>query len=874
MYEGIDTIFLVHHSHTDIGYTHDQPIVWDLHRRFIELAIDECEKHADRDAADAFRWTVETTLVLLDWLRTASDTRVEQFLRLVRAGRIEVTAMPVNITPLFDTEELVEGLEPVRRLRKQYGIPIRHAMNSDVNGENWPLVDALLDAGIEGFSMATNIHFGGSPLAWPNAFHWQGPSGRSILAWNGWDYAYAYEAGIDCNAAGFRDEGWPRIDSWLREREYPLPVLMMQLFDAFGDNGPTSPTISRFVREWNEKVGRPRLRIAVPADWWSAVAKHAAVLPTYRGDWTDFWNFGCASSAREVAINRASRSRLRAADAAAGVIGALGGEDEPARVPGGEAREQAGRAMYLWDEHTWGADRSVFSADDEDTAAQWNHKASFAYTARSLSLMLQRDAVAELARRVARAPGDACLIFNPLPVPRTVSGPVVDSFGRGTRGRGEDPTSARHSVDRGRVSTTKDLTAIEPIGVPAFGYALVPESATKTVTIEAVHDPIVETSRYVIEFDIQRGGIRRWLDKRLGKELVDGDTTWPLNGWVHEEPLERGLENPRRALWAPVERRLGLERGWRSGWPAERVGPRRVLGHDVYRRADGLQVEQRLELPSGAELIQTTLIPAGAEWIECESAWHMGLDTKPEATYIAFPFLLPHAAARVDLGGQAMRVDADQLPRACRDYYTTQGWVDLSNDELGVTVACLDAPMVQLGDFSFGANRTAIRLERALLLGWVTNNYWETNFRAHQPGEVRARYRLLPHGAPFDEAAAHAFGLDAMQPVVYHPLAEPAAAGALLPREGTLLQLPRDPVLTLRVWSEDGQLLVRMLNASDRGVDAEVGSGVLQISGAARCDLFGDGAQALPVSDGAVRIALGPRQIATLRLSVVVGMVL
>ncbi len=869
MYEGTDTIYLIHHSHTDIGYTHDQPIVWDLHRRFIELAVEECERHADRDTDDTFRWTVETTLVLLDWLQTASDATVERFLKLVRAGRIEVTGMPVNITPLFDTAELVEGLEPIRKLRKEYGIPIRHAMNSDVNGENWPLVDVLLDAGIEGFSMATNIHFGGSPLEWPNAFHWEGPSGRSLLAWNGWDYAFAYEAGIDSNLARFRDEGWPRIDNWLRERGYPLPVLMMQLFDAFGDNGPASPSVSSFVREWNEKVGRPRLRIAVPAEWWSAVRKHAAALPTYRGDWTDFWNFGCGSSAREVAINRASRARLRAADAAAAVVDVLGGERHPARVAPKGAREQAGRAMFLWDEHTWGADRSVFSPDDEDTAAQWNHKASYAYTARSLSLMLQRDAVAELTRRVSRDPGDACLIFNPLPAARTVAGPVPDSFVRNTRGRPYDPTSARHSTDRGRVLGMKDVTSIEPVNVPAFGYTIVPENRIKRVSVEAGDDRIVDTPRYVVEFDMERGGIRRWFSKRFGKELVDRDAAWPLNGWVHEEPVEAtDLENPRRALWRPVERRLGLARGWRPGWTAARAGPRRLLDHKVYHRADAVEVEQRLQLPSGGELTQRTLIPAGMEWIECVSRWHMGQDTNPEATYIAFPFLLPDAVARIDLGGQAMRVDTDQLPRACRDYYTVQGWVDLSNDELGVTVACPDAPMVQIGDFSFGANRLTAEPGQALLLGWVTNNYWETNFRAHQPGLVQARYRLLPHAAPFQEQAAHRFGLDATQPVVYHPLAEPATEGGpLLPRTGVLLHLPAEPVLILRAWAEEGHLLVRLLNASDQQEEAEVRSGLLQIAGSDRCDLFGDGAQALPVTDGTVRIPLQPRQMATLRLT-------
>ena len=64
----VDTIYFIHHSHTDIGYTHDQPIVWDLHERFIDQAIDCAEFWAERDDDAAFRWTVESTAMLCRWL--------------------------------------------------------------------------------------------------------------------------------------------------------------------------------------------------------------------------------------------------------------------------------------------------------------------------------------------------------------------------------------------------------------------------------------------------------------------------------------------------------------------------------------------------------------------------------------------------------------------------------------------------------------------------------------------------------------------------------------------------------------------------------------------------------------------------------------
>ena len=36
-------IWLIHHSHTDIGYTHPRPIVFELQRRFLDDALDLIE---------------------------------------------------------------------------------------------------------------------------------------------------------------------------------------------------------------------------------------------------------------------------------------------------------------------------------------------------------------------------------------------------------------------------------------------------------------------------------------------------------------------------------------------------------------------------------------------------------------------------------------------------------------------------------------------------------------------------------------------------------------------------------------------------------------------------------------------------------------
>lgn len=907
----IETIYLVHHSHTDVGYTHDQPVVWELQSRFIDAALDLAEAGAERDGPDAFRWTVETTAPLRRWLATAPERQVERLQRLERAGRVEITAMFANITPLYDLAQLVESLQNVGRLRRDYGLRVDHAMNCDVNGQNWTLVEALLDAGVSGFGMSINEHFGGSPLRRPNAFWWEGPSGRRLLTWNGWHYMMGNQLGLGTSLERFQQR-LPEALAHLREIDHPLPALMVQTTHPFGDNGSAFPGLSAFVRAWNAAGDGPRVVLATPRQWWAAVRAHGDRLAVHRGDWTDFWNFGCISSAREQAVNRRSRSRLLAADALSALLPAVAArgrtpagqgvlaDDSPARRSDPVLRAQAWEALNLWDEHTWGADVSVGQPENPDTAAQWVHKAHCAYLAHSLSGLMLRDAAAELARRLPRGDDEALVVCNPLPWARTVAGPVPARVLE-PRGTADDPTATRHYQDRASDAPRQWLP---PTEVPGFGYAVVSRSALLPVehlppgalpdalgpTVGAAggnplaggpppaasargvsEAAVVENHRHRLTFDRQTGGIVSWIDRRLERELVDGTAGWPMFGYVHESVADTAHPSPRQLLWrgdaSPVR---AAGRGWQGEWRARRRGPEAVIRHACRRLPGGWEVLQHLRAPGAAGLVaQRTYLPDHADHVVFEAWWEMGLETRPEATYLAFPFQLPGAAPRLDIGGQAVRPGLDQLPGSVYDYFTVQRFAAWAGPEAGVIVATPDNPMVQLGGFHFGRGRREFEPpERAMLLGWVTNNYWETNFRAHQPGRVSARYCVLPYAGPFDESAAHRFGAAMACPPVFQGLQEPAATPSL-PGSGSWLRLPQQPVLvTAIVPAPEGALTLRLWNASDSPAEARIAGGVLSLVSAAEADPFGEARRPLELAAGEAVLRLAPRRPATVRLEV------
>ncbi|WP_161881305.1 hypothetical protein [Deinococcus alpinitundrae] len=879
----LNTIYLVHHSHTDVGFTADQPVFWELQARFIDDVLNTIERLQDGPFESQFRWTCETTAPVLKWLETASARDIDRFVAADRSGHLEVAAMFANMTPLHNRAQSAEALRAVARLR-DLGLDIRYAMQSDVNGQNWPLADVLLDAGIEGFSMAINIHFGGAPPR-PAVFGWQAPSGRTLPTFNGWAYPRAREFGIgETSDAAFA--AWvPRLEAHLKHVEFPLPFVMLQGDHPYGDNGSVYPQYATFARQWNASGRGPRIVMATPRMFWAALREHAQPLEVWRGDWTDFWNFGCISTARETAIDWANRVRLTDADAIHAALQGLAAAPQPGLRTqwAGRSfrlyRDEAWRALNLWSEHTWGADSAVGTPGTDDSLSQKSHKLNLAYTARSLSLLLARDALADFAQFVDGG-ADELLVFNPLPWPRTVSGQVPANT-LTPRGDPADTTASRHfqghdtpptSIWTGRNAVHHGGNlgwVLPPTEVPAFGYATVPKASVLNVNTAAVsQEAEVETARYRLIFDTELGGVVSLYDKQLRREWVDADAGHPLHGFVHEEVASRTHDWPRRLLnkldWTPTAADVS---GWQPGWIANRTGPSRVTAYHVYRTPLGVAVEQLLEHPQVGQLAQRVFLPLHADWIECEAEWEMNQDPHPQATYLLFPFSLPGAAVRLNMAGQPVIPGRDQLPGVCRDYFTVQGWADFNNGDFGVTVALPENPMVQLGDFHFGQAQSAFVLERSMLLGWITNNYWETNFQPVQPGLVTARYRLLPYAGPFDEARAQRFGLETEHaaPLTQH-FGEPGVTPPRLPASGTLLNLPDAPVLVTHFKAADGGALLSLLNASEDIQTVRVASALLKIGRAWHCDLFGIKEKALAVPDGGVTLELLPRRSVTLHL--------
>ena len=84
----------------------------------------------------------------------------------------------------------------------------------------------------------------------------------------------------------------------------------------------------------------------------------------------------------------------------------------------------------------------------------------------------------------------------------------------------------------------------------------------------------------------------------------------------------------------------------------------------------------------------------------------------------------------------------NQLEGSSSDWNTIQNFASVRNDDAQIVYVSNETPLVQFGDINIGRYYYRLHPETNHIFSWVLNNYWTTNFKASQQGELRWTYSI------------------------------------------------------------------------------------------------------------------------------------
>ncbi|MCP4727931.1 MAG: hypothetical protein GY863_23025, partial [bacterium] len=382
-------IYLLHHSHVDIGYTHVQDEVERIQWDHLENSIKIAEGSQDFPPESQFKWNSEVMWPVESYLRNADSEKKKKLVEAIRKGWIGLDGMYANeLTGICRPEELYKLFEYAKDFpgnnNFDYNDPrVEAAMITDIPGYAWGIVPAMAQNGIKYFSIGTNTghRIGHIISEWGDRpFYWVSPSGQEkvLCLVEGKGYSL-FHTGLGYTRLEKRLKERPLFDylSELNASDYPYDMVSLR-YSIGSDNGPPDPLLPESVREWNEKYLSPKIIISTTAQFFKELeSRYGEDFPEVKGDFTGHWEDGAYSTARESALNRNAAEKLVQAE----ILWTMKDiENYPS-----DKFEEAWRNILLYDEHTWGSWNSISEPYVDFTIQQWEKKRTFVQNSERLS---------------------------------------------------------------------------------------------------------------------------------------------------------------------------------------------------------------------------------------------------------------------------------------------------------------------------------------------------------------------------------------------------------------------------------------------------------------------------------------------------------
>ncbi len=730
------TIYVLPHSHVDVGYLFYQPVAIHAHHVYINDALKLIKQTAHLSPAARFKWNIESMIEVDGYLKgfeKASPTLTANFINAVRAGEMGLDGTYCNeLTGLSRPQELISWLNYAHELSVRYGLKINSAMLCDVPGVTWGAVPVLADAGIKYFLWGPNgiTHVGFENNFNGRAFYWLSPSGKQkIMVWQEANQNY-------CSPWFTMADIRPWLH-WFATSNPHFPYSIMYVMEGV-DSAPPPGYLPAVITRWNKTHAWPRLVTStVTHAEHKFIAKYGNKIPSYRGDYNPYWEDGAGSTPRVTRINRNATEKIAQSQMLWDILDV---SQYPHKV-----FSNAWQDALMYDEHTWGAYDSWTQPRSKFVREQWAWKKRYATRAMFQARWLEAQAVRKI---IAHQGASTIAVFNTCSWPRSglVTLAAAESkAGNLVRNQSGKAVPSQRLTDGSLVFLAQDVPALSSSKFTiSSGRSASP---AHPVSVNASGTQL-KTGSMTVDINPATGAVTRWSVAGLAANLVNS-----------HNPTCRGLNDYLYVL-GPSNKKVQY-----SGTPKITILNRGPLVASVRIVSSA---------PGCKTLVRTIEVVADEHRINFTDSLNM-ISAYPheEAVHIGFNLKVPGEAIRFDTPWAVVNPRKDLIPNSNNNVFPVCRWVDESGAHVGVTLATPDVPMLEIGRITAPRMNTTHWLKHpahgGTLYSQVYNNYWQTNYKAWEKGPISFHYSLRAHRAYHQLAAEH-FGIDSGQPLIAVPV--------------------------------------------------------------------------------------------------------
>jgi hypothetical protein len=847
------TVFLVAHTHLDVGYTDYQGKVAEDQARVITQAADLIQRNPD------FRFSIDGSWNFEQLSSTRSPERLDPIVELIRQGKMSVPAQYFCLlTGTAGLETLIRSFYPSKALARRYGFPFEYANITDVPSYSGSYPSMLASAGIKYFVAAGNntrapfLLYG----RWneKSPFWWEGPDGQKVLVWYSRHYHQTQSMfGLPPSLPAVRDSLPVYLQAYSRPDYKPDVAL---IFGTQPENTDLVPGTATFAPAWNHEYAYPKLRYATFGEFLKFLDQnYGSQLPTVRGDGGPYWEDGVGSDAAFAAEDRGNQNRALSAE----VLSTLAHLVDPSLHAPGALLEDIWRNLLLFSEHTWTAWLSVDKPDHEQTLRQLEVKDHRATLARlEIDELVQRS-LSQLSDQI-HVPSDTLVVFNSLNWRRNA---LVEADLLGEKAVLRDLSNGRE-VPFQILSSQERFLRIRFLAedLPSVGYKCYaisyPDEAPAPPPAAPSREPVVENTFYRLTLDAASGALQSLYDKELGREVIDLHSPYKFGQYLYVTGGDGATQILHAEKTLPVAK-LAIHPGAEGEITSVSKTP---FGHSIRLRSHATHTRN----------IETEILLFDKEK-KIEFVYRVEKDpvVAKEGVYFAFPVAAEQPEFVYATQNGLVNPAHDMLMGASLEWFSVQHWMAARDPQLTVGIVPVDAPLASFGDINRGTWPTEFRPPSATLFSYVLNNYWDTNYRAAQGGKFVFRYALTSSRS-FDPQALSRLGWEELRPVETNYVMSQDKVGnpqRPLPAEGASFLEIDSPNIVLVNWklAEDGQgTILRLAEVGGRETTAAMRFLRSSPRAAQLCNAVEDNLNSLSVEGNSLRLSFRPHEVLTVRV--------